>query len=66
VLDDQTQLLRAREAALAKYADLTDPAVVAAHFDAIVEEFAEAPIRTYVPVLAERRLREVLVPKQTA
>ena len=66
MLDDHTQLLRAREAALARYADSTSRADVAAHFDTIVEEYAGARIRTYVPVLAERRLRQVLVPRQAA
>ena len=33
---------------------------VNARFDAIVQEFDGAPVRTFVPVLARRRLREEL------
>lgn len=58
--DDQAQLRHARESVMRKYVDLAEPADIGARFDEIVADFDGAPIRAYVPVLAERRLREVL------
>lgn len=56
--DDETTLQHARADVVRRYGDrLPD---VAERFDAIVAEFDGAPVRTFVPVLAERRLRRLL------
>jgi len=57
--DELRQLESVRRDVVREYAGIA-PERVAARFDAIVAEFAGAPVRTYVPVLAQRRLRQEL------
>jgi len=57
--DEQRQLESVRRDLVRQY-DRLAPEHVSARFDAIVAEFAGAPVRTFVPVLAQRRLREEL------
>ena len=57
--DEQRQLDAVREDLLREYSGLA-PEMVNARFHAIVAEFEGAPVRSFVPVLAQRRLRQVL------
>jgi len=57
--DEQRQLNAVREDLLREYSGLA-PEMVNARFRAIVAEFEGAPVRSFVPVLAQRRLRQVL------
>ena len=56
--DDETTLQHARADVVRRYGDRRPD--VAEQFDAIVAEFDSVPVRTFVPVLAERRLRRLL------
>ena len=58
--DEQRQLDAAREALVTEFAGVLPEAEVAARFSDIVREFESAPIRGFVPVLAQRRARERL------
>lgn len=64
-MDDTLQLERARAEVVRKYADLAAPEVVLARFDELVARFDGHPIRTFVPVLAERELRSLLVAQRS-
>jgi hypothetical protein len=57
--DEQRQLDAVRQDVLREYSSLA-PEVVNARFHAIVAEFEGAPVRSFVPVLARRRLRQAL------
>ncbi len=57
--DEQRQLNAVREDLLREYSGLA-PEMVNARLRAIVAEFEGAPVRSFVPVLAQRRLRQVL------
>jgi len=57
--DEQRQLDAVREDLLREYSGLA-PEMVNARFHAIVAEFEGAPVRSFVPVLAQRRLRQAL------
>ena len=58
--DEQRQLDRLRDELLLEFGDRLSPSVVDARFEAIVGEFEQAQVRTFIPVLARRRLRLVL------
>lgn len=60
-MDDALQIERARSEVVRKYAELATADEVLARFDALVAGFDGTPIRTYVPVLAERALRSQLI-----
>ncbi len=57
--DEQRHLESVRRDLLRDYAALRE-AVVNARFDAIVEQFSGAPVRSFVPVLAAWRTRTEL------
>jgi hypothetical protein len=58
--DEQRQLESARKALVSEFEGRLPEAEVAARFGEIVEEFESAPIRGFVPVLAQRKARERL------
>lgn len=58
--DEQRQLDAARAALVSEFAGRLPEGEVAARFADIVREFEAAPIRGFVPVLAQRRARERL------
>jgi len=57
--DEQRQLESVRRDLLRQY-DTLSPERITSRFHAIVAEFDGAPVRTFVPVLAQRRLRQEL------
>ena len=57
--DHSTQLDRARQDVLRRYAE-AERADVARRFDEIVAGYEHAPVRAFIPVLAERELRRQL------
>jgi len=57
--DEQRQLESVRRDLLRQY-DTLAPERITSRFNAIVAEFDGAPVRTFVPVLAQRRLRQEL------
>ncbi len=59
--DEQRQLASARRDLVQEFSGRLPADEVGARFDAIVAEFEGAPVRTFVPVLARRRVRQVLV-----
>ena len=58
--DEQRQLDAARAALVNEFAGRLPESEVAARFADIVREFQSAPIRGFVPVLAQRKARERL------
>lgn len=62
--DEQRQFDEVLRALVAEFAGRLSTEEVAARFAAIVRDFEAAPIRGFVPVLAQRRTREEL--RQTA
>ena len=58
--DEQRQLESARAALVSEFAGRLPEAEVAHRFSDIVREFETAPIRGFVPVLAQRKARESL------
>lgn len=58
--DEQRQLESVKREFLREYADRLSPEDVTTRFDAIVAGFEGAPVRTFVPVLARRMLRQQL------
>lgn len=58
--DEQRQLDAAREALVTEFAGRLPSDEVARRFADIVAEFQAAPIRGFVPVLAQRRARQTL------
>lgn len=58
--DEQRQLDAARAALVTEFAGRLPEHEVAERFSAIVQEFEAAPIRGFVPVLAQRKARERL------
>ncbi len=58
--DEQRQLDSARDALVSEFEGRLPAAAVSERFAAIVREFDAAPIRGFVPVLAQRRTRERL------
>ena len=60
IQDEQRQLETARAALVSEFAGRLPADEVAGRFADIVREFEAAPIRGFVPVLAQRRTRERL------
>ena len=58
--DEQRQLDAARAALVSEFAGRLPESEVADRFADIVREFEAAPIRGFVPVLAQRKARESL------
>ena len=58
--DEHRQLESARRALVAEFAGRVPAADVEARFAELVEEFHAAPVRSFVPVLVQRRVRERL------
>jgi hypothetical protein len=58
--DEQRQLASARDALVSEFEGRLPADQVAGRFADIVREFDTAPIRGFVPVLAQRRTRETL------
>ena len=58
--DEKRQLDAVREDAVRELAGRLPAEAIQARFEAIVADFAQAPVRTYVPVLVRRRLRDEL------
>ena len=58
--DEERQLARVREDLLREFGAQLSEQVVDAHFHALVARFDGAPVRTFVPVLAQRAARERL------
>lgn len=58
--DEQRQLEHTKRDLVVEFGDRLPSAEVGARFDAIVAEYAEAPVRTFIPVLARRRVRQEL------
>lgn len=55
--DEQRQVDIARRDLVAEFAGRLPEAEVTAHFDEVLGSFEGAPVRTFVPVLAERQAR---------
>ncbi len=64
--DEQRQLDGVRAALLREFGDRLSPDEVSARFDDVVSGFQGAPIRTYVPVLTQRQVRQQLESGLTA
>lgn len=62
--DEQRQLDHVRRELVSEFGDRLPTSEVEARFGAIVHEFDEAPVRTFVPVLARRRVRQQLLSAQ--
>jgi hypothetical protein len=60
IQDEQRQLEAARAALVSEFAGRLPAEQVAERFADIVREFEAAPIRGFVPVLAQRKARERL------
>ena len=58
--DEQRQLDDLHRELMTEFGARLAPSVIDARFAAIVAEFEQAPVRTFVPVLARRRLRQML------
>jgi hypothetical protein len=58
--DEQRQIEAAREALVAEFAGRLPAEEVGQRFAEMVHDFDAAPIRGFVPVLAQRRARERL------
>ena len=43
-----------------EFGGILDQALIEQHFRAVIERFADAPVRTYVPIFAFRLAREAL------
>ena len=59
--DEQRQLDRVRRELLAEFGGQLSPTVIDARMDEILAGFDVAPVRTFIPVLARRRVRQLLV-----
>ena len=58
--DEDRQLARVREELIREFGAGVSEQVVDEHFRALVARFDGAPVRTFVPVLAQRAAREKL------
>lgn len=58
--DEQRQLDSARQALVAEFAGRVPADAVEQRFAELVAEFHAAPVRSFVPVLVQRRVRERL------
>ena len=59
--DEQRQLDRIRQELLSEFGARLSPTVIDARFDEIVRAFDRVAVRAFVPVLARRRVRQLLV-----
>ncbi len=59
--DERRQLDSARKDLVAEFGERLPADEVGRRFDAMVAEFADAPVRTFVPVLARRYARQELL-----
>lgn len=58
--DERRQLDHVRRELLSEFGDRLSADELDARFAAIVQEFDEAPVRAFIPVLARRRARQQL------
>ncbi len=58
--DEARQLESARRALVAEFSGTVPAEEVEQRFTALVAEFEQAPVRSFVPVLVQRRARELL------
>ena len=58
--DDQSQLQRVEASLLVKFGQSVPHDTIAAEVEAAMREFADARIRTYVPVLLQKRVTDQL------
>jgi len=58
--DEQRQLASVQKALVAEFAGRIPAETVEQRFSALVVEFQAAPVRSFVPVLVQRRTRELL------
>jgi hypothetical protein len=58
--DEQRQLASVQKALVAEFAGRIPAEEVGQRFTALVAEFQAAPVRSFVPVLVQRRTRELL------
>lgn len=58
--DERRQIESLREEVLREYGQRLGEQSVTERFNAIVADFADAPVRTFVPLLAQRRARQEL------
>ncbi len=58
--DETRQLESARRALVAEFSGTVPAEQVEQRFAALVAEFEQAPVRSFVPVLVQRRARELL------
>ncbi len=58
--DEARQLESARRALVAEFAGSVPAEAVEERFSTLVAEFESAPVRSFVPVLVQRRTRELL------
>ena len=58
--EDETRQLEAVRKDLLREYGTVSPEIIDARFAAVVHRYDEAPIRSFVPVLARRQLREEL------
>jgi hypothetical protein len=59
--DERRQLESAKQDLVLEFGDRLPSDQLTARFDAIVAEFEGAPVRTFIPVLARRRVRQELI-----
>lgn len=60
IADEQSQLDQVERALLTKYGDRVPPEQISADVRAGLAEFADARIRTFLPVLLQKRLTDQL------
>lgn len=58
--DEQRQLEHVRQELLAEFAATLSPTVVDAQVEALVSAFTTAPVRSFLPVLVRRGVRDKL------
>lgn len=58
--DEKRQLEHARRALIEEFAEQVPPEQVEQRFTSNVQQFATAPVRSFVPVLVHRQTREHL------
>ena len=63
VADEKAQLRQVEEQVLSKLGDAVSPAAVRKELRNGLRAFADAPIRTYVPVLLQKQLLDTLRPR---
>ena len=58
--DEKSQLQRVESVLLSKFGDRVPPDAICAEVEAAMHDFDGARIRTYVPVLLQKRVTDVL------